>query len=243
MRTLRKLQNADLCSKNGHYLVMVDQFSGWPQVVAFPDENTTTHRLINAFCQFFTNVGAPVKIWTDNGWQFVAAEFQKFPEGLGHNARHVIPSLRTVELVSWNGGEDDEEVKCSGGNFRTPSQPIGERSPLNGRWKQTSSKKKRGERKTSKIDQLSVILVCYLTYQKQTTKSLQSRNNHLLGKTCNVVEIAWFVHLTSASNFPMLIISMPIAVIGYSPFSWVCYRELILVNLFWDNVNFGSHIG
>ena len=141
MRTLRKLQNADLCSKNGHYLVMVDQFNGWPQVVAFPDENTTTHRLINAFRQFFTNVGAPVKIWTDNGWQFVAAEFQKFPEGLGHNARHVIPSLRTVELVSWNGGEDDEEVKCSGGNFRTPSQPIGERSPLNGRWKQTSSKK------------------------------------------------------------------------------------------------------
>ena len=51
MRTLRKLQNADLCSKNGHYLVMVDQFSGWPQVVAFPDENTTTQRLINAFRQ------------------------------------------------------------------------------------------------------------------------------------------------------------------------------------------------
>lgn len=30
----------------------------------------------------------------------------KFPERLGRNARHIIPSLRTVEWKSQNGGED-----------------------------------------------------------------------------------------------------------------------------------------
>ena len=55
--------HADLCSVNRrHYLVIVDQFSGWPQVVAFPDENTTARRLIKESRQFFTNVGALVKI-------------------------------------------------------------------------------------------------------------------------------------------------------------------------------------
>ena len=50
--------HADVCSVNSrHYLVMVDQLSGWPQLVPFPNENTRVHRLINAFLQFFTNVG------------------------------------------------------------------------------------------------------------------------------------------------------------------------------------------
>ena len=76
--------HADLCSVNSrHYLVMVDQFSGWPQVVAFPDENTTARLLINAFRQFFTNVGASVRIWTDNGRQFVAADFRSFLKDWG----------------------------------------------------------------------------------------------------------------------------------------------------------------
>ena len=51
--------------------------------MAFPDENTTARRLINAFCQFFTNVGASVKIWTENGRQFVAADFRSFLKDWG----------------------------------------------------------------------------------------------------------------------------------------------------------------
>ena len=43
--------HADFCSVNGrHYLVTVDQYSGWPHVVPFLDENTIARRLINAFC-------------------------------------------------------------------------------------------------------------------------------------------------------------------------------------------------
>ena len=62
---------------------MVDQFSGWPHVVAYPKINTSAKQVIEAARQFFSNVGAPVKFWSDNGPQFVAAEFKKFLEDWG----------------------------------------------------------------------------------------------------------------------------------------------------------------
>jgi len=59
---------------------MVDQFSGWPHVVPFKDWNTSARQVIDAVRQFFSNVGAPVKFWPDNGPQFKATEFKKFSE-------------------------------------------------------------------------------------------------------------------------------------------------------------------
>ena len=71
--------HADLGSVNGrHFLTIVDQFSGWPHVVPFQDSNTTTRRLIAATRSYFAGVGAPVKFWSDNGTNFVAAEFEEF---------------------------------------------------------------------------------------------------------------------------------------------------------------------
>ncbi len=56
--------HADLGEIEGrHFLTIVDQFSGWPHVVPFPNKNTTARRTIDAVRQFFTNVGAPVKFW------------------------------------------------------------------------------------------------------------------------------------------------------------------------------------
>ena len=61
-----------------HFLVIVDHFSSWPHVVVFPNKNTTASRLIDAFRDFFVDIGgAPVKLWTDNS-PFQAAEFQIF---------------------------------------------------------------------------------------------------------------------------------------------------------------------
>jgi hypothetical protein len=48
----------DLSEVEGrHFLVIVDQFSGWPAVTMFADKNTTARRLINAFRAFFMDTG------------------------------------------------------------------------------------------------------------------------------------------------------------------------------------------
>ena len=71
--------HADLGEDVGrHFLVIVDHFSSWLHVVVFPNKNTTASRLIDAFRDFFVDIGgAPVKLWTDNS-PFQAAEFQLF---------------------------------------------------------------------------------------------------------------------------------------------------------------------
>jgi hypothetical protein len=69
--------HADLGEDNGrHFLVIVDQFSGY--FTMFPNKITTARRLIDEFRSFFVSIGgAPIKIWSDNGL-FPAAEFQDF---------------------------------------------------------------------------------------------------------------------------------------------------------------------
>ena len=67
---------------NRHFLVIVDAFSGWPQVTMFRDKNTTAWRLSNAFRDFFSTFGAPIRLWTDNQ-PFKAAEFQDFLQSYG----------------------------------------------------------------------------------------------------------------------------------------------------------------
>jgi hypothetical protein len=48
------------------FLIVADQFSGWPQVFPFPDTNTSSRLVIDALPSFFTcGAGAPVKMWSD----------------------------------------------------------------------------------------------------------------------------------------------------------------------------------
>jgi len=79
--------HGDLGSFNGrHFLVLVDQYSGWPHVVAFSDSNTSAKRVITAVREFFISVGVPVKFWSDNGPQFASAEFKQFLQEWGVSA-------------------------------------------------------------------------------------------------------------------------------------------------------------
>lgn len=79
--------HADLGTFRGrHFLVVVDQFSGWPHVVYFPDDKTSARRVIEAARTFFTNVGVPVKFFSDNGPQFASAEFTRFLQDWGITA-------------------------------------------------------------------------------------------------------------------------------------------------------------
>lgn len=71
---------ADLGTFRGRdFLINADQFSGWPQVYSFPDTNTFSRRIIDAFRSFFTcGVGAPVKLLSDGGPQFKSDEYLSY---------------------------------------------------------------------------------------------------------------------------------------------------------------------
>jgi hypothetical protein len=116
--------HADLCELNGrHFLVMVDKFSGWPHVVAFRDKKTTARNVIGHCRSFFSNVGAPVTFWSDNGPQFGAAEFQRFLTDWGitsltsspyyaqsnGRAEAEIDSMKALIRGSWTAGAFNEE--------------------------------------------------------------------------------------------------------------------------------------
>lgn len=116
--------HADIGTVNGrHFLIMVDQFSGWPHVVAFPNKYTTSRRIIDALRQFFSNVGVPVKLWSDNGSQFTAFEFRKFFENWGvcsgtssphyaqsnGKAESEIKVMKKIIKGCWSSGAFDED--------------------------------------------------------------------------------------------------------------------------------------
>ena len=71
--------HADLGEISGrHFLVMVDSFSDWPHMVAFRDTNTSEREIIEHVRSFFSNVGALLSFWSDNGSQFGAVTFRDF---------------------------------------------------------------------------------------------------------------------------------------------------------------------
>ena len=116
--------HADIGEDDGrHFLVIIDQFSGWPHVVLFPNKNTTANRLIIAFREFFVSSGgAPTKLWTDNS-PFQAAEFQAFlsdwkiswgsssPHYAQSNGRAEagIKSMKKLVIGSKSGGRPDPD--------------------------------------------------------------------------------------------------------------------------------------
>lgn len=64
--------------RDSDFVILADQFSGWPQVYPFPDVNTSTRR-INALRSFFTcGAGAPVKLWSGGSPHFKSDEFLSF---------------------------------------------------------------------------------------------------------------------------------------------------------------------
>lgn len=63
------------------YLVIVDAYSKWPEVVNFR-QNTKAAKLVEVFQALFTRHGLPDHVVTDNGRQFSSAEFSEF---LRHN--------------------------------------------------------------------------------------------------------------------------------------------------------------
>ena len=70
--------HADIGEDDGRqFLVIVDRFSGWPDVTIYDDKNTTANLLVNSCRTLFATMGAPKGLWSDNQ-PFKAAFFQDF---------------------------------------------------------------------------------------------------------------------------------------------------------------------
>ena len=67
------------------FLVAVDAYSKWPEVVMMQD--TTASTTIQELRSLFARWGIPQQLVTDNGPQFVAQEFQMFVKA--NNIKHV----------------------------------------------------------------------------------------------------------------------------------------------------------
>ncbi|XP_005877553.1 PREDICTED: uncharacterized protein K02A2.6-like, partial [Myotis brandtii] len=67
-----------------HYLIIVDAYSKWPEVL--PMRTITTHAVISNLRRIFSQFGIPEVIVSDNGPQFTSAEFTAFcaAQGINH---------------------------------------------------------------------------------------------------------------------------------------------------------------
>jgi transposase InsO family protein len=115
--------HSDIATVNGRdFLIIADQYSGWPDVIPFPNKNTTARRVVDAVREFFIRgPGAPVKFWSDNGPQFNAVEFKNFAKdwgvSIGNSAPHypqsngfaeaTIKSMKKLITGSWRNGSFD----------------------------------------------------------------------------------------------------------------------------------------
>ena len=70
---------------NRMFLVVVDAHSKWPEV--FPKKNATSAATIEALRNMWARFGIPDQVVSDNGPQFISAEFQEFLQSNG--VRHI----------------------------------------------------------------------------------------------------------------------------------------------------------
>ena len=61
-----------------HYLIMADYYSGYPEVAPLPSLTSTA--VMNVMKAVFGRHGVPFEVFSDNGAQFSAEEFQRFAE-------------------------------------------------------------------------------------------------------------------------------------------------------------------
>ena len=105
----------DFCSHAGlQYLITVDCFSDWPEISPMMT-NTTTSKLM-------TSLGAPDKVWTDQGTQFTSQAFQEFAKQWGFKhvtssprypqsngkAEATVKSMKKIIQAAWWGRSLDE---------------------------------------------------------------------------------------------------------------------------------------
>ena len=68
---------------NKPYLVVVDYYSSYPEIVLLTRQNTKSAFVVNALKNIFSRFGVPQTVFSDNGPQYNSQEFADFDLGLG----------------------------------------------------------------------------------------------------------------------------------------------------------------
>ena len=71
-----------------HYLVIVDRFSGWPNIFFCRGSLGSSRQLKDWLRQFFTTYSIPAELASDGGLTFMSYETQKFLTDYGVKHRH-----------------------------------------------------------------------------------------------------------------------------------------------------------
>ncbi|XP_062849175.1 uncharacterized protein K02A2.6-like [Trichomycterus rosablanca] len=123
---------ADLCEHKGHhYLIVIDYFSRWLEILNLPKTNSDT--VIQKLKSIFTRFGTPEELMTDNGPQFSADQFRRF--AAEYNFQHVTSSPhfpqsngaaeRAVKTAKWILKQADPHLALL--SYRsTPTEPTRE---------------------------------------------------------------------------------------------------------------------
>ena len=107
----------EFCAYAGHdFLVLVDCYTDWPDVIHM-GHSTTTHHLLAVLKQAFCRSGVPDVIWSDQGPQFMSKTFRDFSAEWGF--RHVtstptypqsngkaeatVKSMKKIIRATWSG--------------------------------------------------------------------------------------------------------------------------------------------
>lgn len=85
-----------------YFLVVVDSYSKWPEIIA--TKSITTQRTMDILIEIFARFGVPKTIVSDNGTQFTSSEFQKFVELNG------ITHLRSSPYYPMSNGQAERFV-------------------------------------------------------------------------------------------------------------------------------------
>ncbi|XP_058817303.1 uncharacterized protein K02A2.6-like [Topomyia yanbarensis] len=109
--------------KGQYYLILVDSFSKWPEVIQTKDiTSVATLRMLRGV---FARFGAPETLVTDNGTQFTSEQLEKFchdnailhlktapfhPQSNGLAERFVDTFKRALRKISAKGGTVDEAI-------------------------------------------------------------------------------------------------------------------------------------
>ena len=128
--------------KNTYYLIVVDSFSNWPEVM--PMKKITTTATIERFEDLFIRNGLPDEIMTDNGTQFTSHDFTEFcrnygikktfsaphyPMSNGRAERMVDIFKRSLKKMA-SDTTTDQAMKRFLKTYRTtPSEALGGKTP------------------------------------------------------------------------------------------------------------------
>ena len=69
--------------------MIVDRFSGWPEVLECGDSTGSAMTLIKVLRGYFARFGVPEEISSDGGLTFVSGETQSFFEQYGSNIEYL----------------------------------------------------------------------------------------------------------------------------------------------------------